>query len=211
MASTALASIQDQIKKELAAQRSNIIAEGGRINTKGKVFTMPDGTVLKDTLTAIILDYRFTNVYYKAAWDGQTANRPDCSSTGANQADLVPDVDITDPVSKQCEGCAMNEWGSASNGRNGKACQNKVRLALVTPDADPNSPIYFLDLTPTALKSFNAYMDSANNNGVLPISLLSEITFDQASTYPTLRLKAIGENKNWEKHWSIKERAQHSL
>jgi hypothetical protein len=105
----------------------------------------------------------------------------------------------------------MNEWGSAANGRGGKACQNKVRLALVTPDSEANSPIYTLDLTPTALKSFGAYMDACNKNTVLPINLVTEITFDPSASFPTCRLKAVGENEKMETHWKLRERAQNML
>ena len=204
-----LATLQKKIAAEIAAQKENIIPAGGRINTKGKVFTLPDGEAVKNnTLTAVILDYRFNNTYYQAMWDGASANRPDCSATNKNQASLTPGAEVENPIAAECEGCPMNQWGSASNGRGGKACQNKVRLALCTPDADITSPIFTLDLTPTALKSFNAYMDAANKNEVLPINLVTEITFDPATSYPTCRLKAVGKNEAFELHWTLRERAQ---
>lgn len=209
--STALTNIQEQLQKEIAAQRDNIVPSGGRINTKGKAFTLPDGTVINGKLTAIIVDYRFNNTYYKQAWDGQSANRPDCVATGKNQDDLVPNADIKDPVHHECATCPMNEWGSASNGRGGKACQNKVRLAIITADADDRAPVYYLDLTPTALPSFNAFMDNANKAGLLPIQLIAELSFDEKSTFPSIRLKAIGQNEDFEKHWPIRERVQSTI
>lgn len=207
-----LASLQKQIAKEIEKQKENIPASGGRINTKGKEFTLPDGEKLKDNkLVAVILDYRFNNTYYKAIWDGSSSNRPDCAATGINQDSLKPNGDIESPINDACTGCPMNEWGSASNGRGGKACQNKVRLALCTPDADGKSPIYTLDLTPTALKSFGAFMDAANKHEKLPINLVTEITFDDAASFPTCRLKAVGENDKFETHWNLRERAQSIL
>jgi len=204
-----LATLQKQIAAEIEKQKQNIPASGGRINTKGKEFTLPDGEKVKNnTLTAVILDYRFNNTYYKAMWDGQSSNRPDCSATGSNQEELKPAGDIETPIAPSCEECPMNEWGSAANGRGGKACQNKVRLALVTPDAESNAPIYTLDLTPTALKSFGAYMDACNKNSKLPINLVTEITFDPSASFPTCRLKAVGENELMESHWHLRERAQ---
>lgn len=209
--STDLATIQEQIQLEIEAQRENIQPTGGRINTKGKVFTLPDGTSLTGKLNAVILDYRFQNTYYKAAWDGQSANRPDCIATGKNQEELVPNSDIEEPVNHDCASCPMNEWGSSSNGRGGKACQNKVRLALVTADADDRTPIYTLDLTPTALPSFNAFMDGCNKHKSLPINFIAEIWFDEKSSFPSIRLKAIGENEDYGIHWKLRERAQHIL
>ena len=207
-----LSTIQAQIQKEIEKQKENIVASGGRINTKGKEFTLPDGTKVKNnTLTAVILDYRFNNTYYKAAWDGTSSNRPDCSATGQAQDGLTPASDLESPMNTKCDGCPMNDWGSAANGRGGKACQNKVRLALTTPDADATAPIYTLDLTPTALKSFGAYMDAANKNGLLPINLVTEITFDPSSSFPTCRLKAVGQNEAFEVHWNLRERAQQIL
>jgi len=207
-----LSTIQAQIQKEIEKQKENIVASGGRINTKGKEFTLPDGEKVKNnTLTAVILDYRFNNTYYKAIWDGTSSNRPDCSATGVAQEGLKPASDIETPLNTKCEGCPMNEWGSASNGRGGKACQNKVRLALITPDADLASPVYTLDLTPTALKSFGAFMDACNKRGVLPINVVVEITFDPASSFPTCRLRAVGENEAFEAHWPMRDRAQSIL
>ena len=210
--SNQLATLQKQIAAEIEKQKENIPASGGRINTKGKEFTLPDGEKVKNNvLTAVILDYRFNNTYYKAMWDGTSSNRPDCSATGINQESLKPASDLENPIAPKCDGCPMNEWGSASNGRGGKACQNKVRLALVTPDAESNAPIYTLDLTPTALKSFGAYMDACNKNGILPIGLVTEITFDPSASFPTCRLKAVGQNEKMEEHWNLRERAQHTL
>jgi len=207
-----LATLQKQIAKEIEKQKTNILPSGGRINTKGKEFTLPDGEKVKNnTLTAVILDYRFNNTYYKAMWDGQSSNRPDCSATSESQDGLKPAPEIENPIAPSCDGCPMNDWGSAANGRGGKACQNKVRLALVTPDADANAPIYTLDLTPTALKSFGAYMDSCNKNTVLPINLVTEITFDPSASFPTCRLKAVGENEKMESHWNLRSRAQNML
>ena len=207
-----LSTIQAQIQKEIEKQKENIVASGGRINTNGKEFTLPDGEKVKNnTLTAVILDYRFNNTYYKAIWDGTSSNRPDCSATGKAQDGLKPASDLESPMNTKCDGCPMNDWGSASNGRGGKACQNKVRLALTTPDADATAPIYTLDLTPTALKSFGAYMDAANKNGLLPINLVTEITFDPSSSFPTCRLKAVGKNEAFEVHWNLRERAQQIL
>jgi len=204
-----LATLQKKIADEIAKQKQNIVPAGGRINTKGKIFTLPDGEAVKNnTLTAVILDYRFNNTYYQAMWDGTSANRPDCSATGTNQSDLKPGPEVENPIADACEGCPMNQWGSAANGRGGKACQNKVRLALCTPDADSASPIFTLDLTPTALKSFGGFMDAANKNEKLPINYVTEITFDPATSYPTCRMKAVGNNEAFETHWALRERAQ---
>ena len=209
--SSALSTIQEQIQAAVASQKENILPTGGRINTKGKVFTLPDGTVINKPLELIVLDYRFNNTYYQATWDGQSANRPDCYATGATNDALAPSADVKDPVSEDCTTCPMNAWGSAANGRGGKACQNKVRLAVVTGDADLTSPIFTLDLTPTALKSFGSYMDNANKAGVLPINLLTEVSFVEAATYPTLRMKALEKNDDNLKLWSLRERAQNLL
>lgn len=209
--STQLATLQEKIQKEIEAQRENIQPTGGRINTKGKVFTLPDGTTISGKLTAVILDYRFMNTYYKADWDGQSKNRPDCIATGKNQEELVPNGDIENPVNHDCATCPMNEWGSAANGRGGKACQNKVRLALITADADHRAPVFTLDLTPTALPSFNAFMDAANKAKALPINFITELWFDEKASFPSVRMKAIGENESYETHWNIRERVQSQL
>ena len=206
--STALASIQKQIQQEIMKQKENNPISGGKINTKGKVFTLPDGEVIKDKITAIILDYRYTNVYFTESWDGQSKTRPTCSASGLKQDSLTPAKDLETKIADSCDACPMGEWGSAANGRGGKACSNKVRLAIVTADAGADAPIYTIDLTPTALKSFSDFMDTANKQGLLACNLVTEITFVESATYPTLRLKVIGENKNLETHWVLRERAQ---
>jgi hypothetical protein len=150
-----MADLRTQLAERLQNQRNTMPPPTtSRIKMKVKEgFTLPDGTVL-DTLEAVVVDMRYVNTYYSKRYSPGNVDAPDCWAVGEDYNLLAPDAASKKVQSEACEGCPLNEWGSAPGGGAGKACGNKIRLAVVPPDATVDSPIWTIDMPPTSAGQF---------------------------------------------------------
>jgi hypothetical protein len=178
------------IDAELAAEAAEIAESIGKpssniINIQDKVFKLPDGQILQEPLDVIIIDHISKNFFYEGAWDPKNPEGPVCWAINRKLSDLAPAASAPLPQTKgDCEKCPMNEWGSDGDG---KACKNTRALAVLLPNIGDGKQLYTLNVSPTAIKSFDGYV-----NGVLklfkapPIKVLTEITFhpDKRWAYP---------------------------
>lgn len=186
----ALTSIQEELKKELAAVEDTISSGSGNfLSTKGRVFTFPDGTQNPGPISAIVLDYANHNQYYDKPFNANNPAAPVCFAIGrAKHDNLTPHEDVADRQSDDCKSCPMNQWGSAPNGNGGKACKNVVNLAILPPDFDPNNATPFtIKVAPTGLSQWSNYVTKLKSmHNILPIQAITEIRFKEGVTYPTL-------------------------
>lgn len=125
-------------------------------------------------INVVVLTSINENVYYEKAWTPDSNSPPDCFSLYHTNA--VPDPSIKIPQSTMCNGCPKKEWGSDINGRGGKACKDKVRVALV--DAGSLNlgvdvlDTYMITLPTMSIKPWDEFNDSlpVNPKGVkLPV------------------------------------------
>lgn len=128
--------------KEMEAQ-AKIAADAQRTGGGGgSFFSLKAGqlsfggnTFPGNQMAAVILGHVIENSYYDTAYDPDTPAGPKCFAFAESEEDLAPNPehlkdDYFDQQSEACDGCPMNEWGSARTGR-GKACSNVMRLALI--------------------------------------------------------------------------------
>jgi hypothetical protein len=192
----ALTSLQAEIERELALLRdiapppaSNRIAV-----TQQKQFKFPDGRLTTDPIQAVILDYRYFNAYYAAAFNPASREKPLCYSVNSDSRIMVPDEAASQKQCDSCAGCPKNEFGSAGRG---KACKNNIRLAVVAPDATEDTVPWILTVSPTGLKHFNAYLNNlVQVHGKVLWQVITTIGFDPKETYATLRFAIGGINEN---------------
>lgn len=107
------------------------------IGTRGGILTVDDTPVKGNELRCVVLMAMHENQYYEGAFDPSNISIPTCYAFGEPDGDgegMHPHEECTSPQNDTCEGCPLNEMGSADTGR-GKACKNIRRLALVTEDA----------------------------------------------------------------------------
>lgn len=192
--STALVDIKAQLKAQLMEQRERVAPPSGqRISTKGKVFALPDGRTSTGPLDAIILDFRITHAYYTGLYDPKNPKPPICWAV-SRTLECKPDESIVQPKFSCCLGrdengelitCPMNEYKSASQG-NGKACKEGRRLAIIPPDATADSEIWTLDVSPTGIRSFEAYMTRLRESDHHSMEVVTQIAFKADEAYPTL-------------------------
>lgn len=142
------AELAQYAKQAAAAEPVNA---GTWLSTRGGELTI-DGEALPGAQAAvIILDSYRENTYYGgekfdpddpkppvcyafARDEDAAAMQPHWSSMEADKSYFFPQhwsgSTLGDGVPEGCDGCPMNQWGSANTGR-GKACQNRRRLLLI--------------------------------------------------------------------------------
>jgi len=178
------------IDAELAAEAAEIADSIGApssnvINIQDKVFKLPDGQIIQEPLDIIIVDHISKNFFYEGAWDPKNPEGPICWAINRVLSHLSPSKGVPEAQTKgDCEKCPMNEWGSDGDG---KACKNTRALAVLLPNIGEGTQLYTLNVSPTAIKSFDGYV-----NAVLkmykspPIKVITEVSFhpDKRWAYP---------------------------
>lgn len=201
------------IKAEMAAQVAALAervgtAGGDKIQLKDKKFILPDGSET-DTLNVVIVDFVSVNNFYEGAYDAKNISPPACFAIGTVPTQMAPSNNSPVKQSDNCAGCPMNQFGSAGDG---KACKNMRRLAVLPPDADADTPLWILDVSPTGLKSFDGYVRSvASKFQVPPIGVVTEVTFASEVSYGSLRFGNPQPNEDMENHWPRRSEAMDRL
>lgn len=85
----------------------------------------------------------------------------------------------------------MNEFGSKGKG---KACANCYYLAVLPPDADADTPISTLKVSPTGRKSFEAFIAGLKSIQSSPVENIVTVSFSDAVDYPQLSFDEVVPN-----------------
>lgn len=208
--SKAMLDLQAEIKAELEAASKTVDPPSNfKISTKGKMFTLPDGTSSRGPMQAVILDYRTVHNYYKGNYDPNKPEAPTCFAISKMVEGMKPSPNAADPQSEICQDCSFNQWKSAPVG-NGKACKNIRRLALVPPNANVDTRPMIIDVSPTALKHFDGFISKLTKMNMIPAQVVAEVDFADAD-FPQLTF-AVGEaHGNDELMWKLRGDAQELL
>jgi hypothetical protein len=183
----AIAEYRQQLREELAVLHTRVApAAGNRISLKGRVFTMPDGSVHTGPIAAVILDWRSHNQFWPVAYDPNRLEDPICWAVSRTYDELAPSPDAPERQAERCNNCPKNVFGSAPNGK-ARACRNSRRLAIVPPDATLETEPMILSASPTAIAGFESYLLGLATEGKMPVEVVTLIAFDPASDFPSLR------------------------
>lgn len=197
--STALVKSKSNLPVDLAAEQAAEVAamqarinkpSGDKIKTEGKVFNFPDGRS-SDTFEAIVVDFVTFHKYYTAGFVKGVSAPPVCFALGLEQANLTPSDASSDKQCASCAGCWANQYKSDPKGGNGKACKNERLLAILPLDADVETDLAILEVTPTGLKSFDGIVTKAMNANSPLRNFIVRFTFADES-YPTVRFEIVG-------------------
>lgn len=207
------AEIAADLDAELANINSKVGGGGGnRIKTSGKKFKFPDkpDDKLAGPIPLVILGWISENLYYGGkVYDESNPEPPVCWALGENPKELVPGEGSTDRQAKSCGTCPMNEWESGVG--KAKACKNTRKLAVVRPDATEEDDIFFLSVSPKALKNYDGYVKKLASKKALPIMVITEVSFEEDSSFPALQFKAVEPNVLAEQHWARRQEALEAL
>jgi hypothetical protein len=206
--------IEEEMKKALQAQKGQLGAlPSNKISLKNKEFTLPDGQSGKE-LECIILDFAWFMVNYPGAYNANNPQQPNCFALGRENPDsgeLKPHASSADPQHDNCKECPKNQWKSAASG-NGKACKNQRRLIVVPAGASEADEPMTLYVSPGGLKYFDAYVSRlANEHKLLPVQVVTRITFDPNQTYPLLNFELLGPHAEMNMMWGKREAGQDLL
>ena len=207
--------MEDEIKKQLMAQKGQLGAlPTNKISLNNKEFTLPDGQKGPE-LEVVILDFVWSMVNYPGVYNSNNPQQPNCYAIGRDNPDsglLVPDETAADPQHDNCKECPKNQWKSAPSG-NGKACKNQRRLIVMPAlGSDEKTEPLTLYVSPGGLKFFDAYVSRlASEHKVLPVQVITRITFDPDKTYPLLQFENIGPHDNLNLFWAKRDAGQSVL
>ena len=205
-------SVQEQLRKELETLKDRVDPPSGfMINTKGKVFTLPDGSASDGPLVCVVLDWVTANTYYEGLYNPKNIQPPTCFAIAREPGKAKPSKHSPKIQGEECKTCEQNEWGSDPQGGKGKACKNTRRLLVVPANADDKTPPWVLSVSPTGLKYFDKYVNTLADMGTHPIEVVTEISFEASEAYPSLRFSVIDKHDNLPIMWQLKERGQEIL
>jgi len=205
-----IASIRAQLAKQAEDAKNKTGPIGGnKIRLEPGKFVLPNGSESTEPLNLVVIDFVSVNTFYEGIYDPKNITPPACFAIGASLSELVPSD--SSPV-KQCDACSacpMNQFGSSGAG---KACKNSRLLAVLPPDATEDTDMWILQVSPTALRSFDGFVQSvARQFQVPPVGVVVEVSLDPTQTYPTLRFGNPSPNEALEVCFNRQAEAQELL
>lgn len=118
--------------------------------------------------------------------------KPVCSSING----IVPDAGVEKKQSETCALCPHNVWGPQPSGRDGRACQDRMRLAviimpgMITPILGaPLLEPMFLPVPPASLQGLSLLGDEMEKNGKHFSTYVTRIIFKADKTWPEFQYK----------------------
>lgn len=209
----AVANIKEALQKQAAENAGRIAPGGGKSIRIGqdKSFTLPDGTKTREPLQLVVVDFVSRNEWYDRPFSKDEMTAPACFAIHANPKDLAPSDNSPIKQNDDCASCAMNAFGSSPTGA-GKACANTRLLAVLPPDADEETDIWTLKVSPTAIREFDGFVASVNRAFQMPpVGVVVTVDFNEAKDFPSLVFKDAEPNENVAVHFSRQEEARELL
>jgi len=185
--------LRKQLTENLKNEQSRLPPSTNTRITVGqdKVFRFPDGVQTDGNWSAVILAYQYFNAFYKKRYVPGQITSPNCWAANMDATALAPDSSVSAPEAKSCDNCPRNEWGSSLTGGRGKACSNKVRLAVVPPNATNESEVWTIDLSPTAQGLFTKVLRELYAKDAPLQMVVMEFGFDPKVDFPKVTIRPI--------------------
>lgn len=206
-----LVDIRAELSKQAAGIKDRIGKPGGDFIKvqQDKSFKLPDGSVTKGPLTVVIIDFVAGNFFFDRPYKEGEIIPPACFGlTDGKPEEMVPHATSPVPQAKNCADCANNAFGTKGAG---KACANTRVLAVTAPGSE-KSPVYLLKVSATGVKPFDSYVDTIKGtHDSTPIAVVTDIYFDEALKYPSLRFGNPVDNENLAQHFELMKAARERL
>jgi hypothetical protein len=188
--SGAVVNLQEELRKQAAAMNERTMPPGGNKIQVGqdKMFKLPDGSKVPE-ITVCIVDFAVVHNFYENGFDPKNIVPPGCFAVGFNPKQMAPVPESPNLQAEDCQTCPMNQFGSDGDG---KACKNGRLLAVLPAndagdDVDHEADILLLNVSPTALKGFDAFVQSISRTfQTPPVGVLCKVSFDPNQTYSRL-------------------------
>jgi hypothetical protein len=199
------AKIAEETKNALTATKGNFISN------KGKLFTFPDAST-KSNFDCVIVDYIRVNTLM-SPYNPNIRPVTKCWAMGRDDYLLTPSEKSSHRQADSCTACAMNKFGSATNGGRGKACTNTYRLAIIPPDATKESDIWLIKVSPTGLSAWTHYvrMAEATYGPGGFCRVITNLSFDPNKDHPSIRFKGVAPVEHPEIVLTLRSRARDEI
>lgn len=123
---------------ELAAEAKNESAKETPsitgVSFRSGVLAIGGQPVPNNTMTMIVVGTAYERALYDGPFDPNKIKNPICFALSIDGEDMAPHENSLHAQNETCKGCPMDAWGSAGEGRRGKACKELRRLALIPAD-----------------------------------------------------------------------------
>lgn len=129
--------VMDELAAAAKEASANETPATSNISFKSGVMTIGGVQVPDNQLDGIIVGSAYERALYEGKYDPGNPKSPVCFALSKDGREMGPHEDCTDPQGDEeglCHGCPHNEWGSAGEGRRGKACKEVRRLAIIPAD-----------------------------------------------------------------------------
>ena len=164
-------------KDALAASAQKVAQEEKPSNTfislKGGCMSINDEPIADNQLECVVVAYATERTYYDRPYDPDDDAPPACFAQSLENHDLIPHVNVPEPVSDKCKGCPKAEFGTALQGK-GPACKTRRKLAVMPSSylSDPSTigeaDIAAMAIPPTSVKNFSQYANKVVTATGLP-------------------------------------------
>jgi hypothetical protein len=210
-ASSNIVSIQEALKLQVAGMANRVAPPTGSTIrlTQDKQFSLPDGSKTPGPLELVVVEFTNKNVFYETAFDQKNPTPPACFAIGNDIKNMAPSKNSPVAQCIDCAGCPMNAFGSKGNG---KACANTKLLAVLPPDADADTPLWLMNVSPTAGKGFDKFVgDAARIFQMPPVGVVVTVGFNPNETYAQLVFSDPKPNANVADHFARQDEARQML
>lgn len=104
-----------------------------------------------------------------------------------------PSKSVTSKQSDSCASCHNNVFGSrvSETGAKAKLCGDSKRILVVAAN-DLDGAVYMVNISATALKTWNTYIKMLGRNGVYPQTVVTKLSFEEDVDYPKLEFSYAG-------------------
>lgn len=153
---------------------------------------LKDGNNYISELSVIVLSANpgvYKTFYEKEYVPGTEPEAPACWSNSGD----APHGSSPKKQAKTCAECPMNVFGSkiTQSGAKAKRCSDAKRILVVSPN-DISGEVYMVNISATALKTWNTYVKMLARGGVYPQTVLTKLSFEEDVEYPKLSFQYAG-------------------
>jgi hypothetical protein len=177
----------------------------GIVGYKGKVWSIryrgestplmrPDGDGPVNSIEVVIVKAspHLSKIFYENGYQEGSSAAPDCFSNNG----ITPDASAQKKQATACASCPKNAWGSRITpaGKNGKACSDSKRVAVV-PLQDVRNEVYggpmLLRVPAASLQDLAGFGSKMNGLGYPYYAIGTRVAFDPKESYPKFVFSAI--------------------
>jgi len=136
--STTAVALPESWRQELAEEAKATSAQETpsvqNLSFRSGVMSFGGTPVPANKLSCIVIGTAFERTFYDGPFDPNKIKNPVCFALTTDGEGAAPHPNSLHPQHETCNGCPRDQWGSAGEGRRGKACKETRRLALIPAD-----------------------------------------------------------------------------